>query len=137
MDVASRTAEMSYATRLKVGAVAVKDKRIILCGYNGTPEGSDNTCEDVVFNPISDTYTLVTKSTVLHAEENLILYASKVGISLKGATLYCTTQPCLHCSRMLYGCGIVEVIYKNPYRCDNGLDFLASVGVPCRHYKTT
>lgn len=79
MDVAVRTAELSYAKRTKVGSIAVKERRIILCGYNGTPPGDDNSCEELVDGE------LVTKPAVLHAEENLIIFSSKYGISLNGA----------------------------------------------------
>lgn len=124
MDVAVRTSELSYATRLKVGAVAVRDKRIVSVGFNGTPPGLPNVCE-------SDGVTL---PTVLHAEENLILFAAKNGISLNGCSIYITHQPCLNCSRMIYGAGISDVTYKEIYRTSEGLEFLESVGVTVRRY---
>lgn len=124
MDVAVRTSELSYATRLKVGAVAVRDKRIVCVGFNGTPPGLPNVCE-------SDGVTL---PTVLHAEENLILFAAKNGISLNGCSIYVTHQPCLNCARMIYGAGISDVTYKEIYRTSEGLEFLESVGVTVRRY---
>jgi dCMP deaminase len=124
MDVAVRTSELSYATRLKVGAVAVRDKRIVCVGFNGTPPGLPNVCE-------SDGVTL---PTVLHAEENLILFAAKNGISLNGCSIYITHQPCLNCARMIYGAGISDVTYKEIYRTSEGLEFLESVGVTVRRY---
>lgn len=124
MDVASRTSELSYAKRLKVGAVAVRDKRIICVGFNGTPPNSPNECE-------KDGKTL---PNVLHAEENLILFAAKNGISLDGCSIYITHQPCLNCARMIFGSGITELVYKEMYRASEGLEFLESVGVTVRRY---
>lgn len=124
MDVAKITADLSYATRLKVGAVAVRDKRIVCVGFNGTPPGLPNECE-------SDGQTL---PTVLHAEENLILFAAKNGISLAGCSIYVTHQPCLNCARMIFGSGMVEVVYGDAYRSDEGLKFLESVNLKIRKY---
>lgn len=125
MDLAQRTSELSYATRLKVGSVAVRDKRPILTGFNGTPEGHSNCCE-------KDGHTI---QSVLHAEENLILFAAKNGIRLNGCTIYVTHAPCLNCARMIYGAGIVEVVYNENYRSSEGLEFLSSVGLNVRKYK--
>ncbi len=124
MDVAVRTSELSYATRLKVGAVAVRDKRIVCVGFNGTPPNSPNECE-------KDGKTL---PNVLHAEENLILFAAKQGISLNGCSIYITHQPCLNCARMIFGSGMTEVVYKDIYRTSEGLEFLESVGLTTRKY---
>jgi len=118
LDVALRTSELSYAERLKVGAVAVKENRIILCGFNGTPAGDDNTCEHLVNGQLK------TKPNVLHAEENLILFASKHGISLNNSTIFITHLPCPNCSRLIYGAGINRVVYKHVYRDLSGIDFL-------------
>lgn len=122
MGTAKRTAELSYASRLKVGAVAVRNKRIICIGFNGTPPELPNECE-------KDGVTL---PTVLHAEENLILYAAKVGISLQGCSIYITHQPCLNCARMVFGAGFREIIYGEAYRSDEGLKFLESVSLNIR-----
>lgn len=122
MDVAKRTAELSHATRLKVGAVAIKNKRIICVGFNGTPPGLPNECE-------KDGHTL---PTVLHAEENLILFAVRNGISLEGCSIYITHQPCLNCARMIFGAGFKEVFYNEPYRTYEGLKFLNEVGLTFR-----
>lgn len=118
MAVAQSTAGLSYAKKLQVGAVAVRDSRIICVGYNGTPPKFPNACEDAEGK---------TLDTVIHAEENLILYASKNGIALKGAILYITHSPCLHCARAIYGAGFIEVIYGEAYKNSHGLDFLGLV----------
>lgn len=123
MDVAIRTSQMSYAKRLQVGSVAVKERRIILCGFNGTPEGDDNSCENLVNGQ------LITKNNVLHSEENLILFAAKCGISLRDSTIYITHVPCLNCSRLIYGSGITRIVYKDLYRDLSGIDFLNSRGI--------
>ncbi len=120
IDVANRTAELSHAKKLQVGAVAVRDKRIILCGFNGTPPGDDNNCEDIIDG------NLITKSSVLHAEENLIVFSAKLGISLKNSHIYITHNPCSICSRLIYGAGIKRVVYKNFYKDDLGIQFLKS-----------
>lgn len=118
MDVAIRTSQLSYAKKLQVGSVAVKQHRIILCGFNGTPAGDDNNCEDIIDGELR------TKSNVLHSEENLILFAANHGISLNNATIYITHAPCPNCSRLIYGSGINRVVYKNVYRDSSGLEFL-------------
>lgn len=100
MDVARRTAQLSYCVKRKVGAVAVRDNRIICVGYNGTPVGDDNACEDMNGS---------TFSNVLHAEENLVIYAARKGISLEGCTLHVTYEPCLHCLSVIKAAGFTEV----------------------------
>lgn len=121
-SVVDLTAKLSVATRLKVGCVLVRDKRIILCGYNGMPAGSENeSCEDDFGR---------TRNEVLHAEENAILYAAKKGISLQDSTLYISYSPCIHCSRMIYGAGIKEMFYRENYRLSEGLDFLEQMSIP-------
>ena len=121
LNVAKETAKLSYAERLKVGAVAVKDRRIICVGFNGQPSGLANKCEDDSNN---------TLPTVLHAEENLILFAAKHGISLKGCDLYITHSPCINCSKLIYGAGFAKVFYSEYYRTSDGPKFLHSVGIP-------
>lgn len=122
IKVAIETANLSHATRLKVGAIAARDKRIILCGYNGTPEGFSNQCENEHNETVDE---------VLHAEENLILYAAKVGISLNHSSLYITHLPCINCSKLIYGAGIEKVVYLHQYRLTNGLQFLEKMGIFC------
>jgi dCMP deaminase len=144
-DLARRTAQLSYAERLKVGSVAVRDNRVILSGFNGMPPGMNNVCEDKIYMggdaggwldpeeiesqwPYKDEtgrYKLQTKEDVIHSEENLVLYAAKEGISLKGAHLYCTHAPCLNCARMIYGSGITKLYYGAVHRnIFVGLNFL-------------
>lgn len=129
MDLAKRAAQMSYARRLKVGAVAVRDRCIISDSWNGTPSGMDNNCE--IEN--SDG-TLTTKSIVLHAEENVILKAAARGQATKGATLFITHAPCIQCAKLIYGAEFSEVIYDTMYRSEEGLDFLRQVGVRVSKY---
>lgn len=112
-------AKASYSGRLKVGAVISLGGRIVSTGYNGTPAGFDNTCE-------SDG---VTKSEVVHAEENAILFCAKNGISTDGATLYTTVSPCPVCAKMIVVSGIRRVVYSHEYRDTSALDFLSSAGV--------
>ena len=119
-SVAKLTANLSSANRLKVGAVLVRDKRILLCGYNGTPSGMNNNCEDENND---------TRKEVLHAEENLILYAAKCGISLNNSTLFITHSPCMSCAKLIYGAGIRTIFYLEDYRTNDGLEFLRSVGI--------
>ena len=121
-SIAEATAQLSYATKLKVGAVAVSNRRIICQGYNGTPSGLSNICE-------IDGKTL---PSVLHAEENLILFAAKKGIKLEDTTLYITHAPCINCARMIYGAGFKDVYFKDFYKSDEGIAFLISVNINIR-----
>lgn len=125
IQVAQATAQLSYAKRLKVGAVATRHNRIILCGYNGTPEGWDNCCED------EHNKTL---PSVLHAEENLIVYAAKQGISLDQASLYITHSPCIQCAKLIYGAGIKKIEYITEYRSSEGIQFLKDCSVQVIQY---
>lgn len=131
MKVAKEYALLSRATRNKVGAILVDEnnERILMCGYNGTPPNFDNTCEELINGE------LVTKKEVLHAEANLILFCAKHGISTKNKILYSTLAPCFECAKLIYSCGIQQVIYDEIYRCKDGLDFLLKVGVLVKHYK--
>lgn len=143
MDVAARTAQLSYCERLKVGAVAVKNKRIILCGYNGTPAGSDNCCEE------EDGYLTAefgtgqrwvvtgtkTKLEVSHAERNLIEHAAAEGISLKGASLYITHAPCIECAKSIANSGFVKVVYGTNYKVDYGTQYLLKYGIEVMRYE--
>lgn len=131
MNVAKEYALLSRATRNKVGAILVDEnnERILMCGYNGTPPNFDNTCEELINGE------LVTKKEVLHAEANLILFCAKHGISTKNKILYSTLAPCFECAKLIYSCGIQQVIYDEIYRCKDGVDFLLKVGVLVKHYK--
>ena len=118
MSVAELTANLSHARLLKVGAVAVRDRRIICTGYNGTPEGSDNECE-VEINGL-----LKTKDNVEHAERNLVYYAAKYGIRLKGAELYVTHAPCPDCARSLLLAGVSKVMWRYHHKNLDGIAIL-------------
>lgn len=129
MDVAERFAQLSSAQRLQVGAIVVKDDRIISIGYNGMPAGWDNTCEDHVMvdygNRASDAkYELKTKPEVLHAESNCIAKLARSQESGEGATIFVTHSPCIECAKLIYQSGIATVYYKTDYRSTQGLDFL-------------
>jgi len=112
--------ELSYCKRRKVGALIVKDKMIISDGYNGTPSGFENVCED------ENHYT---KWYVLHAEANAILKVASSTQSTKGATLYITLSPCKECSKLIHQSGIKRVVYSKKYKDDSGLTFLKKAGV--------
>jgi dCMP deaminase len=123
MDVAERFSELSTATRLKVGALVVKDNRIISIGYNGTPEGWCNKCEDV-FNK--------TKPEVIHAEMNCINKLAKSTESGNDAIMFVTHSPCIECAKSIYGSGIKTVFYKHLYRDSSGIEFLIKCGIDIR-----
>ena len=123
MKVAHLFAEHSSAKRKKVGAVIVKDDRIISIGYNGMPAGWDNECEDALHDNYGGT-ALVTKSEVLHAESNAIAKLAKSTESGEGATMFVTCAPCLDCAKLIYQSGITEVYYAEDYRSDEGINFL-------------
>ena len=125
MDTAERFAQLSSATRLKVGAVVVKDHRIISIGYNGMPAGWTNECEEKVYslgNP--NDYELKTKDEVIHAEANAIIKLARDGERGDGADLFCTHAPCIHCAKLIAGAGIKKVYYGKQYRDINGIVFL-------------
>ena len=115
MDLAERTAKLSYAKRLQVGCIIVRNNRVLSIGYNGMPSGWINNCEDDRGN---------TKLEVLHAETNAITKISSSTESSKGAVLFTTHAPCIHCAKLIYQSGIVSVVYKYPYRDDHGIQFL-------------
>jgi len=123
MKTAETFAELSHARRLHVGAIVVKDDRIISIGYNGMPAGWDNNCEDVVQHS-DDTTSLKTKPEVLHAETNAIAKLAKSNESGLGATMFITHAPCLDCAKLIYQSGIGSVLYRNSYRNTDGIDFL-------------
>ena len=113
-------AENSYCVRRQVGALLVKDQMIISDGYNGTPSGFENVCEDDMG---------VTKPYVLHAEANAITKVAKSANSSYGATLYITASPCIECSKLIIQSGIKRVVYYERYRTDEGLELLRKVGI--------
>ncbi len=113
-------AENSYCIRRQVGCLVVKDKMIISDGYNGTPSGFENICED-------DTNT--TKPYVLHAEANAITKLARSGNSSDGSTLYVTASPCLECAKLIIQCGIKRVVYSEKYRIEDGINLLKRAGI--------
>jgi len=124
MDWARRTAELSHARRLHVGAVIVKDDTVISYGYNGMPAGWDNNCEDTL-----DDGTLKTKPEVLHAESNAIAKLARSHDSGVGADIFVTHAPCLDCAKLIYQSGISRVWFGNQYRDNSGIDFLQQSGI--------
>ena len=154
MDWADRTAQLSHAIRLQVGAVIVKDDSVISYGYNGMPAGWDNNCEDRVWDSGAGgwldpeefeakypyeawhegaqrdvRYGLKTKPEVLHAESNAIAKLAKSTNSGLGADLFVTHAPCIDCAKLIYQSGIRRVYFNQNYRDDSGLDFLTKSGI--------
>ena len=129
MDTAKRFAELSYARRLHVGAIVVKDDRIISIGYNGMPANWDNNCEDEVKWPNGEIRGLITKPEVLHAETNAIAKLAKSTESGDGAEMFITHSPCLDCSKLIFQSGIKRVYFGEEYRDDSGIKFLEKSGV--------
>jgi dCMP deaminase len=161
MDWASRTAQLSHARRLHVGAVIVKDDTVISYGYNGMPAGWDNNCEDQVWDSGAGgwldpeefdakypyegwhegagrdvRYGLKTKPEVLHAESNAIAKLAKSNNSGMGATMFITHAPCLDCAKLIYQSGIGSVLYRDAYRDTSGVTFLEKSGVEVRQLST-
>jgi dCMP deaminase len=134
MDVAERFAQLSSARRLHVGAIVVKDDRIISIGYNGMPSGWDNNCEDVIQHS-DDTVTLKSKPEVLHAETNAIAKLAKSTESGDGAVLFVTHSPCLDCAKLIFQSGICSVFYRDSYRSTDGTAFLERSGVKVTQVK--
>lgn len=157
MDTAQRFSELSQAKRLKVGAIVVKDDRIISIGYNGTPAGWDNNCENIelmnydnssqisteqisnqwplegkfwINGVETDTrYRLVTKPEVMHAERNALDKLAKGNESGDGASMFITHSPCLECAKSIFGSGIKTIYFKGSYRSQEGVEFLNKCGV--------
>lgn len=115
-------AENSYCRRRKVGAIIVKDQMIISDGYNGTPAGFENVCEDE---------SGITKPYVLHAEANAITKVARSNNSSEGSTLYITASPCVECSKLIIQAGIKRVVFNELYRITDGVDLLRRAGVEC------
>lgn len=124
LRMAAIWAENSYCERRKVGAILVRDKMIISDGYNGTPAGFENVCEDEHG---------VTKPYVLHAEANAITKVARSNNSSDGSTLYVTASPCVECAKLIIQAGIKRVVYNELYRITSGIDLLARAGVECVH----
>ena len=117
-------AENSYCERRKVGALMVKERTIISDGFNGTPAGFENVCEDA---------DCLTKTYVLHAEANAITKVARSNNSAEGSTLYVTASPCLDCAKLIIQSGIKRVVYSELYRITDGIDLLKRAGVECCH----
>lgn len=128
MDIAERTAELSHAKRLHVGAIVVKDDRIISIGYNGMPAGWNNNCEDKVWDNTGD-YELKSKPEVLHAETNAIAKLARSTESGLDSDLFVTHAPCLDCAKLIYQAGIKQVWFGTAYRDNAGVEFLKTSGV--------
>jgi dCMP deaminase len=120
LKMAFEWGKLSHCKRKQVGALIIKDRMIISDGFNGTPSGFDNCCEDESGN---------TKWEVLHAEANAILKVASSTQSAKNATLYITLSPCTQCSKLIHQAGIKRVVYANTYKDDAGLKFLEKAGV--------
>lgn len=126
LKMAQVWSENSYCVRRKVGALIVKDKMIISDGYNGTPAGFENVCENEFGQ---------TKSYVLHAEANAITKVAKSNNSSEGATLYVTDAPCMECSKLIIQAGIRRVVYNKDYRNTDGLELLERAGIEICKYE--
>jgi dCMP deaminase len=153
MKTAETFAELSHARRLHVGAIVVKDDRIISIGYNGMPAGWDNNCENTVFvlgKEVIDTdmvslgytktdngnwTTLKSKPEVLHAETNCIAKLAKSTESGSNATMFITHSPCLDCAKLIFQSGITSVFYRESYRSEDGIQFLTKSGVTVTQVK--
>lgn len=117
-------AENSYCQRRRVGAIIVKNKMIISDGFNGTPSGFENVCEDEAG---------MTKPYVLHAEANALTKVARSNNSSDGATLYVTSSPCLECAKLIIQSGIKRVVYNDLYRLQDGIDLMNRAGIECVH----
>ena len=124
LRIAKEWSLLSYCKRKQVGAIIVRDRMIISDGYNGTPSGFENCCEDEEG---------LTRWDVLHAEANAILKVARSTQSCEGATLYITLSPCKECSKLIHQSGIKRVVYHNGYRDDSGIRFLIKAGVGVEH----
>lgn len=155
MEIAEVTSKLSSARRLKVGSVIVRDGKILATGYNGTPTGWDNNCEDIELwtgtngNPedypfegkfwiqgseVDARYRLKTKKITLHSEANAISKIARSTESSVGSTLFCTHAPCIECAKLIYQSGIKKVWFKNHYRDNGGLEFLEAGGIEVEKY---
>jgi len=133
--IAEETARLSTAKKLKVGCVIVKDDRILSVGYNGTPSGWDNECEEIKEQHDIGTTMLFTKQEVIHAEANALMKICTSTESSKGASLFVTHYPCVHCAKLIYQAGISEVYYINDYNATigSGHDFLSKTDIKVTH----
>lgn len=137
MTTAKVFAELSHARRLHVGAIVVKDDRIISIGYNGMPAGWDNNCEDEMRWPNGDIRFLQTKPEVLHAETNAIAKLARSTESGLDADMFITHAPCLDCAKLIYQSGIKSVYYATEYRDTAGIEFLKKSNIKVTQFKET
>ena len=135
LDMATSFAKLSKAKRRQVGCIIVKDGQIISNGYNGTPSGFNNDCEEPVFRDVDDCYVLQTKAEVLHAESNALMKLAMSTNSSKGATMYLTCAPCFDCSKLIIQSGIVRVVYSEGYRVLTGVALLEKANIIIEHYE--
>ena len=126
METAKVFAECSTANRLHVGCISVKDNKIISIGYNGTPNGWDNVCEDENNKTLPE---------VLHAESNMLMKLARTTGGAEGSTVFITHSPCLECAKLIYQSGVKEVYYETEYRNKDGVNFLNKCGVITKVYK--
>lgn len=139
MAITNMVAERATCTRRKVGAIAVKDKRILATGYNGAPKGMRDCFEvgclrDQLNIKSGERHELCRG---LHAEQNVIIQAAIYGLSLQGAEIYCTHQPCLICTKMIINCGITAVYFANPYPDPRAESFFKEAGVTCSQFTSS
>lgn len=133
MEMAEIVAKQSSAKRLQVGAIIVKEDRIISIGYNGMPAGWTNECEEVVEQHEDGGQVTRTKDEVIHAEANAIAKLARSTEAGEDSTMFLTHAPCIHCAKQVYTAGIKKVYYRNTYRDTSGLDFLEKCGVDVEH----
>jgi dCMP deaminase len=136
MKTAETFAELSHARRLHVGAIVVKDDRIISIGYNGMPAGWDNNCEDEICYPDAEGITLKTKPEVLHAESNAVAKLARSNESGQDADIFITHAPCLDCAKLIYQSGIKQVWFGTAYRDTSGIDFLKKSNIQVTQVNT-
>ena len=134
MDVAHRFAQLSTAKRLQVGAIIVKEDRIISIGYNGMPSGWTNECEHFVDNGVRSGF--FTKDEVIHAETNAVAKLAKSTESGVGSTMFLTHSPCIHCAKQIYTAGINKVFFAKHYRDNAGIEFLKKCNIEVTEWNT-
>ena len=131
MEIASLFAGHSSCIKRKVGAILVKDLRILSTGYNGTPVNFIN-CDEYFMNGGELSHHDFHECYEIHAEQNCLAFAAKNGVSTKDCILYVTTAPCVNCAKLIIASGIKEVIYRDVYKNDNGIKLLSIAGIKCR-----
>jgi dCMP deaminase len=136
LRAAEAYAELSHSRRAKVGAVIVKDHRVISVGYNGMPTGWENNCEHEITWPGGHVVGYETKKEVLHAEMNALMFAARNGIATEGSSLVITLMPCFECSKSIFQAGIRNVFYRDAYRDESGIEFLRKCGVHVAEART-